>query len=170
MRSAGHDRLKRPGHNPLALDIVPREAPGLVVRVLSRIRVLNRAGRPFPNKASGIQAPFQRTKTWPLLRITPSQPKPSKKRKNCTVAQPRSANRMTWQPAGSKAAACLHKASSYSRIRPLRSVLRTVFQRRGRARPWARRLILSVWNWPSLVFGSANPTRGQLPGHPPPPS
>ena len=44
MRSAGHDRLKRPGHNPLAmaLDIVPREAPGLVVRVLSRIRVLNR--------------------------------------------------------------------------------------------------------------------------------
>ena len=44
MRSAGHDRLKRPGHNPLALalDIVHREAPGLVVRVLSRIRVLNR--------------------------------------------------------------------------------------------------------------------------------
>ena len=46
MWSAGHDRLKRPGHNPLALalDIVPREAPGLVVRVLSRIRVLNRQG------------------------------------------------------------------------------------------------------------------------------
>ena len=50
MRSAGHDRLKRPGHNPLALalDIVPREAPGLVVRVLSRIRVLNRHRRPSP--------------------------------------------------------------------------------------------------------------------------
>ena len=48
MRSAGHDRLKRPGHNPLALalDIVPREAPGLVVRVLSRIRVLNRPTKP----------------------------------------------------------------------------------------------------------------------------
>ena len=50
MRSAGHDRLKRPGHNPLALalDIVPREAPGLVVRVLSRIRVLNRRAL-YPN-------------------------------------------------------------------------------------------------------------------------
>ena len=76
MRSAGHDRLKRPGHNPLALalDIVPRGAPGLVVRVLSRIRVLNRSWPKGDNRtrsASSMATPSSRkaSTATPMYRV-----------------------------------------------------------------------------------------------------